>query len=147
MKIVLGSFTSSFYNLAIIYNCDTFTWSWIDYYENYKEEFNKILNFHHPLIKTDYLVVASAIEVAEEIYFDLSHIEIRVPYTGEYKPVTLNELHYVMDHAIDKTRFFRNGIEVDKHDVINEYNYVFKYHHVRDLLFSQIKEVKVLSKN
>ena len=118
MKIILGVFNDSFRNLKATYNLESFDYSWPQYplSEHYMKEESLLGNpISDVLSKIRY-----ACEMAYEICFDVTHIEHYLEDTS-FSKYTINELLLVItdESYLKKTKFFRNGIEISKDEIVN----------------------------
>lgn len=118
MKIILGVFNDSFRNLKATYNLESFDYGWPEYPMN--EHYNKEESLWGNPISDILSKIRYACEMAEEIYFDVTHIAYYLD-NHSFSRYTVNELLLVITDLsyLAKTRFFRDGIEIPKDEVVN----------------------------
>ena len=118
MKIILGVFSSSFYELRNKYQLTDYGTDWESIEVN--EHYHQQTDCWDMPISGVISKVHFACLMAEEIYFDITHVRENLD-NKSFEKITLNELLLVITDKsyLNKTTFFRNGIEIPKDEVIN----------------------------
>jgi hypothetical protein len=109
MKIILGVFQRSFYALSKKYDLIDFS-----EFTSYKDLHN-IGGCYYLLAK-----VNGALDECKECYFDLTAVIFELKDLS-FNRVTIGELHLVITtpEYLAKTRFFKDGEEFTKEEVVN----------------------------
>lgn len=109
MKIILGVFQRSFYQLLDKYDLIDFAC-----FTTYKDLHN--IGGCQPLL----MKVNGALRDCEECYFDLTGVYFELKERS-FERVTIGELHLVITtpEYLAKTRFFKDGEEYPKEEVLN----------------------------
>ena len=109
MRLLLGIFDRSFYDLRDRYNCHIYgDWSY-DYKPTNFEESGVIA------------IINNGASVAEEIYFDITHIKFSLTERSFERSVTVSELYLIITtpEYLNKTTFFKDGQIIDKEYILN----------------------------
>lgn len=111
MKIILGVFDTSFGELMRKHNLLSYGDGSI--WQDQLPVPDHISNY---IIET----VSHASYQANEIYFDITNIDLELTHSS-FERLTIRELTLIMitPEYLNKTRFFRDGIEIPKDDVVN----------------------------
>ena len=122
-RIVLGVFSTTYYNLARKFDCTEFR-DFLpilsNFYDdkNFKETLNKISSIE---VRSSvfYRHIIANILKADEIYFDLTHLWIPVyPHSCSFQEL---EIIFELD-LVHKVKFFHNGLQLKNNNVIELWN-------------------------
>lgn len=107
MKIVLGLFSPSFYNLAKETQSETYSYAWVK-----QSRHSYYVPKEFSWFTQNYQEVCWAIDTADEILFDLTNIFLPIVETNE-DFITGGEFLYTIKFAFHKTKFFVEGVQLD----------------------------------
>lgn len=99
MRLLLGIFDNSFYDLRDKFNCYIYgDWNY-DY---------KPTNFEESGIVA---IINNGASISSEIYFDITHIKFNLTEQSFERSVTVSELYLVITtpEYLNKTTFFKDG--------------------------------------
>ena len=111
MNIILGVFdTESFDDLKKKYSCRSFGYDWVKLDVN--PHYDNLMGYIH-----------GGIYIADKIYFDLTHIQLKIEKDSFDYCVTLNELLLIITtpEYLEKTIFFKNGKRLNKKRIVNRF--------------------------
>jgi len=111
MRIILGVFGNTFQKLRQDYNCQA--------YGNWYDTPSVDTNFN----EDNYVVkiVNGVAQIAEEIFFDITQIDFKITEMSFERSITISELFLIVTtpEYLNKTIFFREGIMVDKQEILD----------------------------